>query len=175
MPRCTRPSRRIRSPAPVASRRSTLPCSSTPARTRCSTYSRVRDSMTIDSMPSRLRRWASMSPAGPAPMIATRVRTLGKALERERTAAALHGDPAHLGELVHREGAAETPPAAVLHTTEGHLRLVVHRLVVDMHDPGLDSGGQRRPAIGIARDDAGRESVRRRVGSVNRVVLVVDN
>ena len=46
--------------------------------------SRVRDSMTIDSMPSRLSRCASISPAGPAPMIATCVRTRRRDLERER-------------------------------------------------------------------------------------------
>ena len=42
-----------------------------PARTRASTYSRLRFSSTTDSMPARCNRAARMSPAGPAPMIAT--------------------------------------------------------------------------------------------------------
>ena len=54
--------------------RSTVPCSSTPARTRRSTYSRLRLSSTTESMPRRWSRWDSSSPAGPAPMIPTWVR-----------------------------------------------------------------------------------------------------
>src|SRR3954452_2659919 len=70
----TSPSRARRSPRPVSASRSTLPCSSTPARTRCSTYSRLRSSSTTDSMPSRCRRCDSISPAGPAPTLPTCVR-----------------------------------------------------------------------------------------------------
>ena len=56
------------------SSRSTVPCSSTPARTRCSTYSRLRASSTTDSMPARCSRCESSSPAGPAPTMPTWVR-----------------------------------------------------------------------------------------------------
>ncbi len=46
----TMPSRRSRSPAPIASSRSTVPCSSTPARMRFSQWSRLRLSSTTDSI-----------------------------------------------------------------------------------------------------------------------------
>src|SRR5690242_17085199 len=45
-----------------------------PARIRPATYSCERDSTTTDSTPSLASRWESSMPAGPAPMIATRVR-----------------------------------------------------------------------------------------------------
>ncbi len=68
------PSRCSRSPAPASIRVCTAPCSTTPARTRASTYSRERFSTITDSMP----RWASSCessrPAGPAPTMATWVR-----------------------------------------------------------------------------------------------------
>src|SRR5712671_1789122 len=74
MPRCTAPSRFIRSPTPTSVRRSTVPCSSTPARTVDSISARLRDSRTIDSIPRRWRRWESSRPAGPAPTMPTWVR-----------------------------------------------------------------------------------------------------
>src|SRR3954447_14916863 len=70
----TRPSRCMRSPKPTWSIRSIVPCSSTPARTRCWTYSRSRSSSTTDSMPLSSSSRPSMSPAGPPPTIATWVR-----------------------------------------------------------------------------------------------------
>ena len=63
-----------RSAAPHARRASTVPCSSIPARWRCSTYSRVLLSRTTQSMPARCSRRASSSPAGPPPMMPTVVR-----------------------------------------------------------------------------------------------------
>ena len=45
------------------------PCSNTPARTRSSTYCRLRFSTTTDSIPCRWSRWESTRPAGPAPTI----------------------------------------------------------------------------------------------------------
>jgi hypothetical protein len=57
------------------------------------------------------------------------------------TSLTLHRHPAHLGELVHRLATAKPAVAAVLYATERDLRLVVDRLVVDVHDPGLDSLG----------------------------------
>src|SRR3954470_11052818 len=70
----TSPSRCMRSPAPTASIRSIVPCSSTPARTRCCTYSRSRSSSTTDSIPRSSSSRPSISPAGPPPTIATWVR-----------------------------------------------------------------------------------------------------
>src|SRR3954452_24919256 len=70
----TSPSRCIRSPTPTASSRSIVPCSSTPARTRCCTYPRSRSSRTTDSMPASSSSRASIRPAGPPPTIATWVR-----------------------------------------------------------------------------------------------------
>src|SRR6202050_3582429 len=64
----------MRSPTPISSSRSTVPCSSTPARTRSSQYSRLRASITTDSMPCRCSKCESTSPAGPAPTIPTCVR-----------------------------------------------------------------------------------------------------
>src|SRR5262245_2424762 len=52
----------------------TVPCSSTPARTRLSTYSRLRVSITMDSMPCNHSRRPSSNPAGPAPTMPTCVR-----------------------------------------------------------------------------------------------------
>src|SRR3569833_1624165 len=68
------PCRASRPPSPVSWRRSTVPCSSTPARTRSITYCCERFSMTTDSMPSRWSRCASSRPAGPAPTMPTCVR-----------------------------------------------------------------------------------------------------
>ena len=42
-----------------------------PARIRAATYSLLRVSMTTDAMPSAASRWASSSPAGPAPTTTT--------------------------------------------------------------------------------------------------------
>src|SRR6201994_3024379 len=70
----TSPSRCIRSPTPTWSIRSIVPCSSTPARTRCWTYSRSRASSTTDSIPRSSSMRPSISPAGPPPTIATWVR-----------------------------------------------------------------------------------------------------
>ena len=54
------------------------PCSSTPARTRCWTYSRSRNSRITDSMPLSSSSRPSISPAGPPPTIATWVRIRGR-------------------------------------------------------------------------------------------------
>src|SRR3954447_4262871 len=51
-------------------------CSSTPARTRCCTYSRSRASRITVSMPRSSSSRPSISPAGPPPTIATCVRTI---------------------------------------------------------------------------------------------------
>ena len=55
---CDRPGR-------VCRMRSTVPCSRTPARTRCSTYSRDRFSITIDSMPGAMEQVRQEQPSRP--------------------------------------------------------------------------------------------------------------
>src|ERR1700761_9439075 len=64
----------MRSPTPTSSIRSIVPCSSTPARTRCWTYSRSRASSTTESIPRSSSMRPSINPAGPPPTIATCVR-----------------------------------------------------------------------------------------------------
>ena len=71
-------------------------------------------------------------------------------------AAALHGDPAKLGELVDHRLAAEAPAAGVLDAAERHLRLVADRLVVDVDDPRLELLREREAAVGVGRDDPRR-------------------
>src|SRR5918997_1585987 len=71
------PSRARRSPTSTECSVSTVFCSSRPARTRCSTYSRLRFSSTTQSIPACCNRSASVSPAGPAPTIPTWVRIAG--------------------------------------------------------------------------------------------------
>src|SRR4051794_27492171 len=71
------PSACSRSPTPYSVRTSTALCSTTPARTRASTYSRERLSTMIDSTPWCARICARSSPLGPDPTIATWVRMVG--------------------------------------------------------------------------------------------------
>src|SRR5882672_8217272 len=75
-PSWTKPSRLSLAPTPTRSSISTMPCSSTPARMRLSTYSRLRRSMTTVSIPARCSSWPRSSPAGPEPTTATWTRTL---------------------------------------------------------------------------------------------------
>src|SRR6266498_298848 len=83
--------------------------------------------------------------------------------EGERSGAALDRYPAELGELVSRGGGAEAAPAAVLDAAERHLRLVVHRLVVDVDDARLQRLRQGEPPVRIGGQDAGGQSVAGRV------------
>src|SRR5258706_11507799 len=75
MPRWKNASRASRSPTPASVRRSTVPCSSTPARIVDSISARERLSTTIESMPRKWRRCERSSPAGPAPTMPTLVCT----------------------------------------------------------------------------------------------------
>ena len=78
-PPCTSPSRCMRAPTPTSSRRSTLTCSSTPARMRASTCAPLCRSTITASIPAFARSCPSSRPAGPAPTIATCVRaTFGR-------------------------------------------------------------------------------------------------
>ena len=70
------PSASIRAPSPLARSTSTVPHSSTPARIRDSTCSRLWRSSTTLSMPAWWSMSESSEPAGPAPMIATWVVSL---------------------------------------------------------------------------------------------------
>src|SRR5580765_2597916 len=174
MPPCTIPSRSSRAATPRSRRRSTVPCSSTPARIRASTWSRVWLSSTTVSMPARSSSRASVSPAGPAPTMPTCVLTSGP-LEREGMRSALDGDPAELGELVDDGLPAEAAPARVLDAAERHLRLVADRLVVDVDDAGLEPLREREALVRIARDDPRAEAVRGRVRALDRLVAVADD
>src|SRR4051794_37229436 len=94
---------------------------------------------------------ATTSPSWTRPAMAWRrdwISATG-ASEGERPGAALHADPAQLGELVDRGAAAETSPARVLDAAERHLRLVVHRLVVDVDDARVERFGQRHPVLRV--------------------------
>ena len=71
MPSCRSPSRSTRSETPLSTSMLTVPCSRMPARTVSEISWWLRISITVDSMPALASRWESMSPAGPAPMMAT--------------------------------------------------------------------------------------------------------
>src|SRR5829696_4253675 len=88
----------MRSPTPISLIRLTVPCSRTPARTRCSTYSRLRASSTTDSIPRSCSSWPRTSPAGPAPTIPTCVRSFMSAfLTLSAIAAPAPATTHHLG------------------------------------------------------------------------------
>src|SRR4051812_4326377 len=105
-PVCRSPSRSRRSATPISCSRSTVFCSSRPARTRRCTYSRSRASRTTASMPARCRSSARVSPAGPAPTIPTCVRTGRTYRGATMTASPSGAGPALLGRLFARGAAA---------------------------------------------------------------------
>src|SRR6266540_2773331 len=74
-----------------------------------------------------------------------------------------------------RAGGAEAAPAAVLDAAERHLRLVVHRLVVDVDDARLQLLGQRQAPVGVAGDDPRRQPVVGVVGPAHRRLRAVDH
>src|ERR1051325_9877151 len=84
MPSCACPSRSSRSARPFSRSTSTVVGSSTPARMRERTCSRVCRSSTTLATPWRCRISASSMPAGPPPMIATCVRNLARARHAAR-------------------------------------------------------------------------------------------
>ena len=61
-----------------------MPCSRIPARTVSAISSWLRTSITVDSMPALASRWESISPAGPAPMMATWVVMVFRAMAASR-------------------------------------------------------------------------------------------
>src|SRR5918993_2271658 len=73
-PSWTVPWRSMRSPTPAARSVSTVPHSSTPARTRARTCPRVCRSRTTESTPASSSSRDSSSPAGPPPMMTTGTR-----------------------------------------------------------------------------------------------------
>src|SRR6185312_9749576 len=137
---------------------STVPCSRTPARTRCSTYSRLRVSSTTESIPSRWRRCESSSPAGPAPTIPTCVRicvwavalfasgngvsrTLG--VERLHLGRVLGGDPAAFELHRRRQLLAAGQPLA-REQAEALDLLDARQVPVGLVDLGLHAGDHVR-------------------------------
>src|SRR5215207_8243967 len=139
----------MRSPTPVSIRRSRTHCSITPARMRSSTYWRVRASRMTDWMPSRCRRWASISPAGPAPTIPTWVRMAsclagaGSGLEEHGLVLALEADVEAVGP---RAGAARDQRRAAPAGNEGEDRIaLVSRLAIEIdagEEPAQDAAGE---------------------------------
>src|ERR687895_1136605 len=91
-----------------------------------------------------------------------------RGLEGEWPGAALNGDPLELCELVYGRTAPEPSPPAVLDAPERHLGLVVDRLIVDMHDPGLQLLGQAETPVRIAGEDPCGETVARVVCPAHR-------
>src|SRR5581483_4237393 len=83
-PSCRWPSRSMRSPTPAARSTSMVLGSSTPARMREATYSRLFFSSTTLDTPARSSSADSSMPAGPAPMIATCVFILAGAGDAPR-------------------------------------------------------------------------------------------
>ena len=70
---------------------------------------------------------------------------------------------------------AEPAAPAVLDAAEGHLRLVVDRLVVDVDDAGLQPAGDVEPPVRVAGEDAGGQPEAGGVGPADGVVGVVDD
>src|SRR2546430_3195263 len=156
IPWCTRRSRCSRSASPTSVSRSTVPCSSTPARIRRSMCSRLWFSSTTESMPARCRRCASTSPAGSAPTMPTWVRIS----ERVRRDVAAYRDPAGVGERVEVGRTAEAHPGArVAYATERRDGFVDDALVVDVHDPGRDPFCQGKSTRHVAGEAAQRQPV----------------
>src|ERR1700756_1496408 len=84
IPPCCRPCCFSRWPTPSSCIKSTVPCSSTPARILSSTYLRVCSSRTTDSIPRRCSNSDKKSPAGPAPTIPICVRMFLKTIPHRR-------------------------------------------------------------------------------------------
>src|SRR5579862_8644803 len=83
---------------------------------------------------------------------------MGTRLDREVAGAVPGGDPLDFGEVGHRLGSGPSPPA-VLDPAERQLWLVSDRLVVDVHDPGVDAPGEREAALVVTGDEPGAQPV----------------
>src|SRR4029079_13964633 len=79
--------------------------------------------------------------------------------ERVMLFARLDGDPAQVRELLDPSHASETTIAAVLHTAEGHLRLVVNGRPVDVAHAGFDAASDLERASDVAREHGSGEPV----------------
>src|SRR6516165_1888267 len=111
-------------------------------------------------------RWVNPSSATTSPS-STSSRTasesatssaIGASLEREgMPRPALDGHPAQLRELVDHSLPAEPAPTGVLDAAERHLGLVADRLVVDVHDAGVELQRHLEAAILVAGEEARRE------------------
>src|SRR5829696_196820 len=81
--------------------------------------------------------------------------------------------PVDVRELLERRGPAEPAPAALLHTAERHLGLVLHGRVVDMADPALDPLCDVEGRRNVAAEDRAGESVVGVVRGRDRLVDVL--
>src|SRR4051794_10820570 len=165
MPRWGRPSRRMRAPAPIASSRSVVFWSSRPARTRRSTWSRLRHSTIAQPIPAPRRRWASVRPAGPAPTMPTWVLTGG---HDARIPTTLVISDLHLGARLGRDVLRDE---AMLAALVGALS-DVERLVLLGDTVELLEG---RPRLAMAGAGPVLRAVGRALGPEREVVVVPGN
>src|SRR5262245_56904249 len=103
-------SRLSRSPTPACVNKSTVPCSSSPARTRARKYSGVRFSSTIVSIPANPNSRDNSKPAGPAPTIPTFV-----CMDKLPSSVAAEGGatPRALSYWTHPKAVPQMPPCAL--------------------------------------------------------------
>src|SRR6266850_7306851 len=160
-PSCTCPSRSRRPASPFSRSTSTVVGSSTPARIRLRTCSRLCRSTTTLSTPWRCRISASSSPAGPAPTMPTCVLKSPCA-----------GDPARLQELFQRLAAemghhlriGDTFGARELLQAEEARAVVLHRLPVEApHHAALFLRQFFHRRLGIAQEELAPLALRERV------------
>src|SRR5689334_19671770 len=101
----------------------------------------------MESMPRRASRCERSRPAGPAPTIPTSVREVtvisSQRLEGIGRDVTADGHPAGIGERLQVSDPAEPGAGAGgADPAERDVRLVVHGLLVDVHDPGGYPPGQ---------------------------------
>ena len=92
----------------------------------------------------------------------------------ERVVRVLGGerDPAGVAERLDSPAPAEAPVAGRLHTAEGRLRLVRHRLIVDVHDAGTHPACDGETVGGVLGDDSASQAVLGRVDQGDGLIVV---
>ena len=75
-------------------------------------------------------------------------------------------------ECIDRPTAVETPDARVLFAAKRTERQIVDWLIVDVRHPGLDLTREPCAALEVTREDGARQSIRRVVGELQRVLLI---
>src|SRR5882672_10491900 len=166
-PSWIRPSRRSRAPTPARSSIPTVPSSSTPARTRPITYSRLRRSMTTASIPARCSSCPSKSPAGPEPMMATCTRMPLSPSEQRRDFLRRLGLQRALGER--KRDRAEAEQAVQIEGSRSVLGQRVEVLADYAHIPARDHAAER--ASEPERPDVVRRALQQRQQRGERVFL----